>query len=230
MPSDEKVANSPPKTTKKRDIRPRKSKKSDYLYGNGEVDEASSTLFVRHKRCRRRGGGGDSCGSTPEDSPYEPSAVVSDDNKRLLSTSKSIGTLKNLVILLKFKDHKKRKLPSREDIDVLMNSEEIDEKLAPTGSLKMLYRQNSYGLLTIESLVTDWIVLDEKEEYYANNQAGMGTRFHEALVYALEELESKGFAFDDFDSDGDNRIDSIAFLTSGYGAEWGAGTNHYHED
>ena len=221
LPSDEKVANGPSKTTKKRDIRPRKLSKSGYEHGYGQPEEASS-IFVRHKRCRRRGGGGNSCGSTTNDSPYEPTGVVSDNNHRHLSTSKSFGTLKNLVILLQFKDHKKRKLPSREDIDILMNSEEIDEKLAPTGSLKMLYRQNSYGLLTIESVVTNWIVLDEKEEYYANGQSGMGTRFHEALTYALDELESEGFAFEDFDSDGDNRIDSIAFLTSGYGAEWGA--------
>ena len=218
MPSDETVGNSPPKTTKQKDIRPRKSKKS-------EISEAVSSLYVRHKRCR---GGGNSCGSSDDrfskSSPYEPSdfdSIVPEGQHRRVA-SKSIGTLKNLVILLQFKDHKKRKLPSRQDIDVLMNSEEIDEKLAPTGSLKMLYRQHSHGLLTIESEVTDWILLDNTEAYYANGQSGFVSVFHDALAFALDELEAKGFAFGDFDSDGDEQIDSITFLTSGYGAEWGS--------
>mmetsp|Transcript_11951 Transcript_11951/g.30318 ORF Transcript_11951/g.30318 Transcript_11951/m.30318 type:complete len:767 (-) Transcript_11951:168-2468(-) len=218
VPSDETVGNSPPKTTKQKDIRPRKSKKS-------EISEAVSSLYVRHRRCR---GGGNSCGSSEDlvskSSPYEPSdfdSIVPDGQHRRVA-SKSIGTLKNLVILLQFKDHKKRKLPSRQDIDVLMNSEEIDENLAPTGSLKMLYRQHSQGLLTIESEVTDWILLDNTEAYYANGRSGFVSVFHEALTFALDELEAKGFAFGNFDSDGDEQIDSITFLTSGYGAEWGS--------
>lgn len=214
VPSDEMAGNLPPKTTKQKDIRPRKSKKS-------EPSEVVSSLYVRHKRCR---GGGNSCERSDDFvSPYEPSdfdSIVAEGQHRRLA--KSIGTLKNLVILLQFKDHKKRKLPSRQDIDVLMNSEEIDEKLAPTGSLKMLYRQHSQGLLTIESEVTDWILLDNTEAYYANGRSGFMSVFHDALTFALDELEAKGFAFGDFDSDGDGQIDSIAFLTSGYGAEWGS--------
>ena len=238
LPSDEKVGNSPPRATKTKDLRPLKSKQSKHDHGHKKEEEESSTLFVRHKRCRRRGGGGNSCGiktdSVPSSpSPYEPSAVIPEDQNRRLTTSKSIGTLKNLVILLQFQDHKNRYLPSREDINILMNSEEIDQQVAPTGSLKMLYRQNSYGLLTIESEVTDWILLDNTEAYYAKGQSGMVTMFHDALSFALDVLEAKGFAFEDFDADGDNRIDSIVFLTSGYGAEWGKGTipcchNSYH--
>ena len=72
-----------------------------------------------------------------------------------------------------------------------MNSETIDEELAPTGSLKMLYRDHSYGKLTIESEVTDWILLDETEDYYANGQAGLVSVFHDALRFALDELESR---------------------------------------
>lgn len=114
-------------------------------------------------------------------------------------------------------------MPSKEDIMVLMNSDVVDEELAPTGSLKMLYLAHSYGKLNIESEVTDWILLDKTEAYYADGYAGLVFRFHDALKYALDELEARGFAFDDFDADGDKRIDSITFLTSGYGAEWGSG-------
>lgn len=235
VPSEEKAGNSPPKTTKKKDLRPLKSKKSD----DHRYSEAmASSLYVRRKRNRRLCGGKSFCGSTEKDdsltttsaSPYEPSdfdSFLPKDQFRRATSSKSIGTLKNLVILLQFRDHEKRKLPSRKDIDVLMNSEEIDEKLAPTGSLKMLYQQNSHGLLTIESDITDWILLPGTEAYYANRQSGFVFTFHRALTFALDELEANGFPFEDFDSDGDQKIDSITFLTSGYGAEWGSGKITY---
>lgn len=247
VPSNETVSNSPSKHTKKRDLRlPKKRNKSRDSY-NSETNDITlhgksavntTTIFTRHKRCRRRGGGGSSCGTRMDSipspgnaaSPYERdvySPTLPEEHHRRVATSKSIGTLKNLVILMKFKDHKNRILPSKEDIMVLMNSDEVDEELAPTGSLKMLYRDYSYGKLTIESEVTDWIILDNTEEYYADGQAGLVDKFHEALRYALDELEARDFAFDDFDADGDQKIDSIAFLTSGYGAEWGSGRNQY---
>ena len=143
-------------------------------------------------------------------------------NRRRTAT---VGTLKNLVIMIKFRDHNRRTLPSRADVDVLMNSEEAHPTLAPTGSLKMVYWENSYGQLTIESTVVDWIRVSKGESYYADGQSGVGSRrlFQEALVEVLDRLESNRFDFSEFDEDGDSHIDSITFLTSGYGAEWGGG-------
>ena len=107
-----------------------------------------------------------------------------------------------------------------------MNSENNDPVLAPTGSLKMVYLENSYGQLTIESEVTDWINVSNSEIYYANGRSGIETqekKFHEALKDALDQLEEDDFDFTKFDENGDDYIDSITFLTSGYGAEWGGG-------
>lgn len=148
--------------------------------------------------------------------------AIDQQNQRYLRTA-TIGTLNNLVIPIKFRNHNRRAVPSREDIDILINSEEADPVYAPTGSLKMVYWENSYGQLTIDSLVTDWILVSGTESYYAAGESGVGSTriFQEALVEALDQLERQGFDFLQFDQDNDSHIDSIAFLTSGYGAEWG---------
>ena len=84
------------------------------------------------------------------------------------------GTVKNLVVLMRFSDHVGRVLPTREDVDVLMNSEEVPcpNDLCHTGSLKNVYLQNSYGQLRIESTVADWVTLPGTEAYYAANTSG----------------------------------------------------------
>jgi hypothetical protein len=89
-------------------------------------------------------------------------------------TVATTGTLKNLVVLLYFNDHHevKRNVPSVEDIKVLMNSDEPDDDLCPTGSLKGVYRENSYGQLTIESTVTEWFVTEKSEKWYADGVSG----------------------------------------------------------
>jgi M6 family metalloprotease-like protein len=131
------------------------------------------------------------------------------------------GRLKNLVILLRFADHVNRTLPSPADIDILMNHEGPHE-LCPTGSVRDVLLENSYGALRLDSAVTDWVVLNQTEAYYSNGVSGRSTRIWEAVRYALEYLDDNHLVdWHDFDQDQDGRIDSIALVHSGYGAEWG---------
>jgi hypothetical protein len=131
------------------------------------------------------------------------------------------GTLRNLVILLRFANHENRTLPSPQDVDILMNHGGPHD-LCPTGSVRDVFLENSYGALQIESTVTDWIPLNETEAYYSNGVSGRSKRIWEAIYSALEYLDANRLVdFNYFDQDQSGRIDSITFLHSGFGAEWG---------
>ncbi|NNE06783.1 MAG: M6 family metalloprotease domain-containing protein [Xanthomonadales bacterium] len=135
-----------------------------------------------------------------------------------------LGTVKNLVILVRFSDHTGRTQPSEADIDVLMNAVGGDPVLAPTGSVRDVYLENSYGQMTLDSTITNWTTVSNTEAYYADGDSGT-SRLWEALREALDDADAY-INFNDYDTDGDGYIDSITFLHSGYGAEWG-GTDAY---
>jgi hypothetical protein len=138
---------------------------------------------------------------------------------------KKTGLLKNLVILLQFKDHSETKqrseqIPTEEDVGVLMNGDVPDPTLNPVGSLKTIYQELSFGELTIESTVTEWFVTAESEAWYADGSSG-STNLHEAIREALDYLDNNNMIdFTEFDMDDNGKIDSITVLHSGYAAEW----------
>jgi M6 family metalloprotease-like protein len=129
------------------------------------------------------------------------------------------GNVKNLVVLIRFADHASRNLPPVSDYETLFNTIGGDPVIAPTGSLKDVYLENSYGQMTLDSDVSPWIQVSGTEAYYANNNGGDSTLW-EALNEALDILDQT-VDFDQYDTDNDGYIDSIAFIHSGYGAEWG---------
>lgn len=132
------------------------------------------------------------------------------------------GSLKHLVILIKFSNHDQNTLPPRESYDILFNQAGGDPLIAPTGSVRDIYDQSSYGKLTIDSTVLQWMKLPYPESYYANGVSGLDFKLSEALNYALNEIDvNKLISFQDFDVDKNGVIDSITFIHSGFGAEWG---------
>jgi hypothetical protein len=146
-------------------------------------------------------------------------------NQRKMITKKEFtkGTMQNLVVLIRFSDHINRDLPSASDIGIIMNRRGGDRDLAPTGSVRDYFLQSSYGNLNVLSTVSPWIDLPETEMYYADRSSGATEKFEEALRYALDALdEVPDFSFGNFDNDGDLIVDSVMFLHSGYGAEWGS--------
>jgi hypothetical protein len=80
-----------------------------------------------------------------------------EEEDRRLAIVPTTGTLKNLVIPIRFADHKNRVLPTRADIDILMNSRTPHTTLAKTGSVWSVFNENSYGKLNLESTVVDWV-------------------------------------------------------------------------
>jgi len=132
-----------------------------------------------------------------------------------------VDIMKNLVVLVCFADHDIHMLPSPQDYDDVFNSNG-PSFLAATGSVRDVYTTSSYGQFQIESVIYPWIQLSQTESYYANGNAGGSSIIHDALIEALNVIDSDpSFDWDDFDRDKDHIIDSITFLHSGYGAEFG---------
>jgi len=134
------------------------------------------------------------------------------------------GDIKNLVVMVRFSDHANRPLPSTADMDVLFNADTPDLKLAPTGSVKAVYLENSYNQMTLNSTISGWITVSNTEAYYADGASGT-SKLWEALREALTILDPS-VDFNEFDSDNDGFIDAITFIHSGYGAEWDANPDH----
>jgi M6 family metalloprotease-like protein len=149
--------------------------------------------------------------------PLELAAPAGSEPARRIAPS---GAVRNVVILMKFSNHTGRTLPTTSDVDKLFNAVGGDPTLAPTGSVRDLYLANSYGTFQINSTVFAWVTLPNTEQYYATGVSGLGQKIHEAITDALV-LADPLIDFHDFDKDNDGFVDAIAFLHSGYGAEWG---------
>ena len=179
-------------------------------------------------------------GLLPAKSSQQPLANASggfrDSGKK--SDKKVVGQLPHLVVLVRFADHKHKDLPSPKQINVLFNQRGGDKKLAPTGSVKDLFLQNSYGQLELISKVHGWIDLPYTQAYYASRDKEQGSqrgnqsdRLKEAVVEALSQLDTT-VDLRHFDSNKDGHIDALTLLHSGFGAEWGGtdGDNAFYRD
>jgi len=132
------------------------------------------------------------------------------------------GNLKNLVIPILFSDHQDRDLPTKEDISMLWNAlgGHPIHHAATNQSIRDFYLENSYGQLDISSTVIDWVEVSRSESYYAAGQSGGAAQLMELLHEVLEIVDNL-VDFSEFDENDDGYIDAIAFVHSGYGAEYG---------
>ena len=151
---------------------------------------------------------------------YHNDGTGSESHAESVSAVATAGTLKNLVVLIQWSDHTTRTVPSESDVDILMNNAGPHPTIAPTGSVRDVFLENSYGALLLESTVAAWVVSDNTEAYYANGNSGLTSLTHTALKDALNKVDNF-IDFSQFDQDENGVIDSITFLHSGYGAEWG---------
>ena len=144
---------------------------------------------------------------------------VEDFHRRTMSWT---GTKRNLVIPMRFRDHSKRWLPSKSELNILFNNIGPNPTYAPTGSVRDVFKVSSYGALNMVSDIEDWVDLSQTESYYADGARGFTTVIHQAMREALNYLENtRRVDFSKYDTDNDGLIDAICFLHSGYAAEWG---------
>jgi len=135
----------------------------------------------------------------------------------------ALGTVKNLVILCKFSDHTfPAHTRSQGDFNILFNQIGGDPTIAPTGSVRDAYQENSYGLLTLQSTVLAWVTLPQTQAYYCGTNAGLGGDYPnnaKKMVQDALALVDPLVDFGQFDNDNDGYVDAIDFIHSGYGAE-----------
>jgi len=133
------------------------------------------------------------------------------------------GTVKNLVILCKFSDHTLGvHTRPQSEYNTLFNQLGGHPTIAPTGSVRDAYNENSYGVMDLQSTVLAWVTLPQTQAYYAGTNNGLGGDYpnnakkmiEDALVAAAPLVN-----FADFDTDDDGYVDAIDFIHSGYGAE-----------
>lgn len=131
------------------------------------------------------------------------------------------GRIRKLVLLLRFKGHEKRTLPSTETYDIVFNKPGGHPEYAPAGSAYDYSKEVSYEKMSITTHIVDWIDLPETEQYYANGDSGDFTRIAEGIRYALDYADRHRLIdFRDFDRNGDGYADLFSVLHSGYGAEF----------
>ncbi|NJN43296.1 MAG: hypothetical protein HC806_00185, partial [Anaerolineae bacterium] len=155
------ILNKKPSSKKQKNLRPKKLDCKNKLCG--DLDESERRLR------------GFSSNSQQEDylpypGPFNTTISDEDGVRRQLNPSLA-GTLRNLVVLLRWSDHVGRPLPSREDVSVLMNHKG-PHALMPSGSVRDVFLENSYGQLNLESVVADWVTVDNTEKFYANGGHG----------------------------------------------------------
>ena len=125
------------------------------------------------------------------------------------------GTVKNLVVLCMFSDHTLGShTRPQADFDVLFNTIGGDPTLAPTGSVKDCYLENSYGTMTLNSTVAAWVTLPQTEAYYVDSESGFGTYPQNAqgMVEDALNLVDVLVDFGQFDTDNNGYIDAIDII------------------
>jgi hypothetical protein len=132
--------------------------------------------------------------------------------------------LKGLVVLIRFANHKSRVLGSASEYDILFNNNgPTTNKIAPTGSVADVFRQNSYDTFVLVSVVSDWLTLTRTEAQTVDGDIGLnkpGTKasWSEALTLAKAQF---GNSYKQFDGDGDGTFDSLVMMHSGTASETG---------
>lgn len=141
-----------------------------------------------------------------------------DASRRNLSPN--LGSVKALVVLIRFTEHANRVLPTADAIKTLCE-----------GQVASYLSQQSYGKYTLSGCdVQDWVASDNTEAYYSYNKYGrVGyTDIQKIFFPALKKMDDAAVAagnmefWSQYDSDQDGLIDVVVAIHSGYGAEFGA--------
>ena len=132
--------------------------------------------------------------------------------------------VKNLVLLIRFQDHKDRQAPlkPRSAYEQFFNGDSINLEYNPTGSVKHYYKRQSYGKVSLESVVVGWIDVTQTESEAAAGCSSLCSinKLWHAILEGLDYADSV-LDMDELDLDNDGWIDVLTVIHSGFGAETG---------
>ncbi|KPL11907.1 hypothetical protein AMJ85_02610 [candidate division BRC1 bacterium SM23_51] len=131
------------------------------------------------------------------------------------------GTVNNLVILCYFSDHSTTANYCRPASEYGPLFNQVGHSTdGAVGSVRDYYYEISYGNLTMVSTTTAWLALPGTKAYYGQD-SGPNTDINvtSMVVMAINLADAAGVDFSQYDTDGDNWIDAIDIIHSGYGQE-----------
>lgn len=138
----------------------------------------------------------------------------------------NMGQFKVLVVLIRFKDHLDRELPTREYYDELFNGPGGTD-VNPVGSVRQYLFDNSLGMYDVTFDVLDWFDAYDTEAKYAAGNSGLNgpAAMQEIFKPKLYHLEGLLYDFASLDSDFMGDFDHFVCVHSGVPAELGPGTD-----
>lgn len=145
------------------------------------------------------------------------------------ATSESPMVVKNLVLLLRFANHKAQNSPlkPKSAYEQFFNGDSIDQDFNPTGSVKHYYSRQSYGKIVVESVVIGWIDVTQTEKEAAAGCSSLcsANKLWDAIIEGLDYADSI-IDMDTIDLNEDGWLDGLTIIHSGFAAEAG-GTDVY---
>ena len=166
-------------------------------------------------------------GLDAQDSPMVVGAAQGAPDLR--ATSDSPKVVKNLVLLIRFANHKELESPlkPRSAYDQFFNGDTINQDFNPTGSVKHYYSRQSYGKIILESVVVGWIDVTQTESEAAAGCSSLcsANKLWDAIIEGLDYADTI-LDMDTLDQDEDGWLDGLTIIHSGFAAEAG-GTDVY---
>lgn len=149
------------------------------------------------------------------------SYLVTEDTDGLQKSFPSTGTNKLLMILMDFTD--KAHTYTSDKYEGMMNVENYNNN----GSFHDFYMAMSYGKLDMVTTVSGWYTAPQPHDYYCDKCPGANNNltYRQFVRAAVDAAEDAGVDFSEYDNDNDGKVDGIAVIHAGDGAELGNNTN-----
>ncbi|MCH8306052.1 MAG: M6 family metalloprotease domain-containing protein [Candidatus Marinimicrobia bacterium] len=93
----------------------------------------------------------------------------------------------------------------------------------PTGTMKEMYLEQSYGQFVVDGTVHGWFDVSKNEAWYTNGTNGLGAEGRAAnFVKELVIISDDSIDYGQYDNNNDGWVESVIIVHAGYGGETGS--------